>query len=205
MMNKNYLTLAFVAVIVLLLAACNKEDMSYDLEQSIFIEDEDLPGLPIYSEWGYNTFGALIDRVPFVSERVAIPSKVIVKSDTLNFWLKGTYRGDNTILIISFPNFNLTSHENLLEFNGKNFDLTDTTKCLLTLKRGTQKQKLRILDGNFHFKKVQKLLVDKEFIKVILSGEFKFKTFLNEEPVAINYGRFDLGIGYDNFFNLGGF
>ncbi len=202
-MNKNYLTLVFVAVIALFLAACSKDDMSYDLEQSIFIEDEDVPGLPIYSEWGYNTFGALIDRIPFVSDRIAIPSKVIVKSDTLHFWLKGHYGGDNTTLIISFPNFSMSSHENLLEFNDKNFDLTDTTKCILTLKRNDKEETLRVLDGNFHFKKVQKLLVDKKFVKVILSGEFKFKTFLHEEPVAVDYGRFDLGIGYGNFFNLG--
>jgi hypothetical protein len=54
--------IAFVSVLSLnLLFSCQKMS-DYELSGTFFIEDPYYPGLPIYSEWGYNTFGAYIYR-----------------------------------------------------------------------------------------------------------------------------------------------
>jgi hypothetical protein len=59
-----------------------------------------------------------------------------------------------------------------------------------------------IIEGLLKFTRVQRLFVDELETKCIISGLFDFKTFINGEPIAVSHGRFDLGIGYDNFFNL---
>ena len=45
--------------LAIILASCSKE---FELDKSVFIPDKDYPDLPAYTEWGYNTFGALYDR-----------------------------------------------------------------------------------------------------------------------------------------------
>jgi len=44
--------------------------------------------------------------------------------------------------------------------------------------------------------------VDKVLTESILSGTFNFKTFINAEPVSISNGRFDVGIGSENFYKF---
>ena len=82
-------TIRFIPLIILftLLLACEKAE-DYSLSQTIFIEDSYYPGLPIYSEWGYNTFGAYIDRKPFISTDYDLPVKIIVNTDTLHMILR---------------------------------------------------------------------------------------------------------------------
>ncbi len=202
-MNRNYLSFIFFSIAIFLLGGCDQENMEYNLEKSIFIRDAEIPILPIYSEWGYNTFGVLIDRAPFISNSYEFPSKVIIQSDTLNLLFKGDYNNNsNAILTFSLPNITPKEYSELLSLNDKTLDLSDTTQCIVTFKTDDKKEKLKILDGTFHIKKAQKLLVDKEFTEVILSGKFRFRAFLNNEPTAFNYGRFDLSFGYNNFFLL---
>lgn len=86
MKNIIYKTAIAVAIILqtAFMASCSMDDV--ELSRTVFIEDRTSPGLPVYSEWGYNTFGAYIDRVPFVSGEEE-PAKVYVNSDTLHFFL----------------------------------------------------------------------------------------------------------------------
>ena len=182
------------------LFACSKND-DYKLMSSIFIEDPDYPGLPQYSEWGYNTFGAYIDREPFVSTNQQIPGKVVVRNDTLQLILKGEYREKNAEMIFMLKGYNPPSFSELITLNGKIFDLKHSP-CMVKLVIDTSNFNFNIIEGKITFKKVQRLYLDEEETKCILSGIFQLKTFMNNEPITISQGRFDLGIGYDNFFNL---
>ncbi|MDD4199730.1 MAG: hypothetical protein PHZ12_10070, partial [Paludibacter sp.] len=163
------------------------------------IEDYDYPGLPIYSEWGYNTFGMYIDRGVFVSSGDVFPAKIIVNPDTFNITFSGRYNYNPASLRISVIGYVPIDYPELVKLNDSILDLK-ALNCIVTLKYGNESKKLNIIQGNIKFKRVQNLFVDKEFAKTILSGTIEFKTFLNNEPVAITNGRFDLGIGYENFY-----
>jgi hypothetical protein len=172
----------------------------YFLSQTVFIEDPYYPGLPVYSEWGYNTFGTYIDRKPFVSSDNELPAKIIVNSDTLRLLLKGTMEGRVVSLKFSIEGFDPASYPDLTELNQDTINLKDSGRqVILTI--DNNEQVLTVIEGEIIFSRVQKLYVDEELTRTILSGYFHLKTFLDNEPIAISYGRFDLGIGYENFYN----
>lgn len=180
-------------------SSCSKMD-DFSLSSTVFIEDPYYPGLPIYSEWGYNTFGAYIDRNPFVSTEEALPAKIIVNPDTLNIILRGKMNYEDVDLKFSLKGYSPDTNYDLTELNGITINLKDAGN-FVTLKRGNINTRLTLIEGELEIKRVQRLFVDEEAMRTILSGYFNFKTFLNGEPVAISYGRFDLGIGYENFYN----
>ena len=190
--------LAPFLLIALILAGCSETD--YDLQQSVFIEDPVYPGLPEYSEWGYNTFGVYIDRKPFTSNNRDLPAKIIVNDDTLNLQLTGTMDNERITMKFSFTGYPIVDYDGLTELNDQSFDLTDD-KCMVSIITDNIAETLDVFEGTFVVKCVQNLVVDGELTKSILSGRFNLKTFINKEPTAIANGRFDLGIGYDNFYN----
>jgi hypothetical protein len=59
---------------------------------------------------------------------------------------------------------------------------------------------VEVLQGKLEFKKARQLMVDTDQIEVILSGYFAFLALVDGEPVSVTDGRFDVGIGEDNFF-----
>jgi len=189
--------LSIVFISCLLITSCSSSD--FELSKSVFIEDYDFPGLPVYSEWGYNTFGMYIDRRSFISYGDVYPAKIIVNPDTFNLTFNGLYNNIPASLRISIKGYVPTDYPELVELNDSTLDLK-ASNCIVTLKQGGYTTKMNIIQGNIKFKRVQNLYVDKEFAKTILSGTIEFKTFLNNEPVAITNGRFDLGIGYENFY-----
>ncbi len=192
--------LLIIFSIVILLNACSTEMDGFTLQKSVFIEDLENPGLPIYSEWGYNTFGIYIDRVPFISTDDVLPAKIIVNSDTMNIILKGEIGNMPGTLQISFVGYQINDYPDLNTLNDSIIDMKGD-KCIVTFTRYNTPQILNIIEGKFHIKRTQDLFVDKQYIKSIISGTFNFKTFFDNEPVAASSGRFDLGIGYDNFYN----
>jgi hypothetical protein len=193
---KKYIIIAILATVCLI--GCSKD---YDIQSSVFIEDPIYTGLPEYTEWGYNTFGAYIDRQPFISNRTQLPAKIIVISDTLNFILNGELLSKDISLKFSFIGISPQTYKELNVLNGQNFNLT-SSNCIVTMTKDGATEELNILNGEILFKKVQNLTVDKELNSSILSGTFQFQTFLNNEPTTIQNGRFDLSVGYDNFYNL---
>jgi hypothetical protein len=182
----------------LLLSSCSED---YNLNDSVFIEDVNNPGLPEYSEWGYNTFGAYIDRSTFVSNSTDLPAKIIVNNDTLSLRLKGTWKDSNLTLKISFVGYALADYPDLVSLNDSTIDLT-TNKCIISMTTQDGTQLLKVFDGKINFKRVQKLYVDNVLTESIMSGTFNFKTFIDGEPIAVSAGRFDLGFDYDNFYKL---
>ncbi|MDD2284998.1 MAG: hypothetical protein PHQ11_06330 [Paludibacter sp.] len=193
----NACLLSCSIIVAVSLTSCEMAD--FELSKSVFIEDYDYPGLPIYSEWGYNTFGMYIDRGVFVSSGDVFPAKIIVNPDTFNITFSGRYNYNPASLRISVIGYVPIDYPELVKLNDSILDLK-ASNCIVTLKYGNESKKLNIIQGNIKFKRVQNLFVDKEFAKTILSGTIEFKTFLNNEPVAITNGRFDLGIGYENFY-----
>ncbi len=186
--------------ILLLLSGCASYDVEYSLMKSVFIEDRANPGLPIYSEWGYNTFGAYIDREVFTSHNSYQPGKVIIQDNRLNLILSGTIGHEPYSLTFNLPVREISTFEDLLQLDAIIFDLLEEGE--ISLKKNEQEQKLEIIDGELDFKRVQKLYIDDEFSRFILSGKFQLKTYRNNEPITIYNGRFDVGIGYENFYKL---
>lgn len=185
--------------ISVMVASCSSAD--FELSKTVFVEDVDYPGLPIYSEWGYNTFGAYIDRSVFTSSSYVLPTKIIVNSDTFKLYLKGMMNDKPTTIKFEIKGYAPADYPDLISLNDSVINLKNSD-CKVTLENGYSVQVLRIIEGNIKFKRVQNLYVDKAFAKTIVSGIFNFKTFFDGEPVAITNGRFDLGIGYENFYNF---
>lgn len=200
-MKKHILFSVFaIGLVGLFLSSCKSYDDDVTaLKQSIFIQDVENPGLPIYSEWGYNTFGAYIDRAVFVSDNNNF-TKIIVNSDTLHILLKGNMNGKFASIKFSMKGFPIVNYDNLNILDKRTVNLKDS-KCIVVLTQDKTSKVLKIIEGSFVFKRVQNLYVDKSYTKTIISGVFYFKTFFDNEPVAISNGRFDLGIGYENFYN----
>jgi len=191
-----YLIMLFPVV----LSSCQKME-DFNLSGTVFIEDPYYPGLPIYSEWGYNTFGAYIDRKPFISTENDLPVKIIVNTDTLHLLLRGRMGTQNVDLKFSIKGLSPATYFDLTELDNKTFNLKESG-CSVTLKIGNETTVLNLIEGEIKVKRVQRLYIDEEPTRTILAGYFNFKTFLNNEPIAISYGRFDLGIGYENFYNF---
>lgn len=197
---KTLYKLSIIMVLTLAMISCSKMEDFY-LSETVFIEDPYYPGLPIYSEWGYNTFGAYIDRKPFISTSMDLPAKIFVNTDTLHLILRGVMNGKNTDLKFSINGYSPQNYFELTSLNNTIINLKDPGRSV-ELKIDNSRTVLNLIEGELHVKRVQQLYLDEEPTRAIISGEFQLKTFLNNEPVAISYGRFDLGIGYENFYNF---
>jgi hypothetical protein len=194
-MKKNFI---FITLIVVC-AACSK---SNDLGQSIWVYDPNNTSLPEYSEWGYNTFGSYYDRLTFVSN-TKTPATILIKKDTLIFNLKGIIRASGlqnmtlTFQIIK-PNWNINTYPDLVSLNQTTIDLTQPN-CQVFLKSNTIEDTLNITSGNLQFKRAQHLFVDGQSVEAILSGIFAFSSMKNNDILPVTDGRFDVGIGIQNF------
>jgi len=188
----------YLSIFYLFVAGCSQD---YPLEKSVFINDKNNPGLPEYSEWGYNTFGVYIDRKVFVSDETAQPGKIIINKDICHLLLTGRSNTESISLEFTIQGYSPVDYSGLLSLNDSTFDLTGNS-CIVTLTDFNGSRMLTVYEGSIFFKRVQKLFVDKVLTESILSGTFDFKTIINGEPVTFSNGRFDLGIGNDNFFKF---
>ena len=203
---KNYLQmkkqLFIFAIIILIFTGCSKD---YELKKSVFINDKEFPSLPIYSEWGYNTFGAYYDREVFVSNDISVPAKVSVSNNEMSFILDGQKEPDTydsrqkMVMTFKISDFLPEEYTNLTTLNDTILDLTNPAyQVLISMDNTTYTA--NILSGKLTFKRAQNLLVDKKQVEVILSGYFEFKAIINEKTVTVSDGRFDVGISSDNFY-----
>jgi hypothetical protein len=199
--------LNIIVLAALFAAACSDEA---ELQKSVFIPDDDYPELPAYTEWGYNTFGAYYDRELFIYNEYEIPAKVVNNEGKTSFILNGTkglyyydYYYDTGINSMSIS-FDLTGYlpqvyTDLVTLNDSVIDLMNPDCRVMVTMQGVKYQE-HIIGGTLHFKRAQNLIVDKEQIEVILSGTFDYQALVNGEPVSVNLGRFDVGIGKSNFY-----
>jgi hypothetical protein len=193
-----------ISILTFVIAGCKKEN---ELKKSVFIKDPDNPDLPVYSEWGYNTFGAYYDRQAFISNNRLVPAKISVSGNSMSFILDGQkggsdyyYNYQEMIMTFKLQGFSPQQYSNLIALNDTTFDLKNAAnQVLITI--DTIKYNVSVISGELQFKRAQNLQVDKNPIEVILSGYFEFKALVNDKPVTISDGRFDVGISPDNFYN----
>jgi len=200
----------FCFIFVVLITILNSCDSDVELEKSVFVPDNQYAGLPQYSEWGYNTFGAYYDREAFISTNQLVPIKIIVTNDTTNFIFQGQkgtynsyeygYHGSGMTMKLSLTKYLPAEFDDLTDLNDVLINLNNTDHKI-TFTIGNETVNTEILNGTFHFIKAQRLFVDNDFNQVILSGVFNFQALINGEPIAISHGRFDVGVGENNFFN----
>lgn len=194
-------------IALLFIAACSDEA---ELTKSVFIPDDENPSLPAYTEWGYNTFGAYYERDVFIYNDWEIPAKIIVTGGKTSFVLTGQkgsrdYYGygnaeNKMVLTFDMQGYLPRAYTDLVILNDTIFDLTKNgNQVYFTLDEIISDA--QILNGKLEFKRAQQLLVDTKQIEVILSGYFELQALVDEEPISISLGRFDVGIGPSNFFN----
>ena len=209
---KKSIILLFVSG-TLLSIACESAD--YELEKSVYMPDKEHSGLPAYSEWGYNTFGAFYERKVFIYNNNEVPAKVIHTGGLSRFILKGGlappdyndyyYNGYNyytSVMSLSFdlPGFHPDNYTDLIQLNDTIFDLSLPDNRVFAV-IGTDTVDMDVFNGRLQFKRAQHLYVDGEPMKVILSGFFGFQALVQGEPISVSYGRFDLSIDEYDFAN----
>ena len=170
-----------------------------EMDRTIFIADKDNPSLPAYTEWGYNSFGAIYDRSYFVVSNGITPCKITYQEGILNFYLIGKiYQGSFTemVLAISFPSPPINNYADLVKLNKTTIDLLDPS-CTVKIEIGGNEDIVTPLSGNLTFKRTQLLKIDGEENRVILSGIFDIKFLRKGRPETISEGRFDMGINND--------
>jgi hypothetical protein len=195
----------FLAFIIVFITSCNKDN---ELKKSVYIYDPENMDLPTYSEWGYNTFGAYYDREIFVYNDELVPAKIIVSDTASTFLLDGHkgpsgyyYSGYPEMMIsFTFSGFTPEDYADLALLNDSVIDL-ENPACYVSVTIDTTQYPAEILEGELNFKRVQILKVDNQLVEAILSGYFDFKAIINKKPVTISDGRFDVGIGPDNFYS----
>lgn len=154
--------------------------------------------------------GAFYDRAPFISNDFQTPAKVVVSDSSASFIFDGQLGGSKDYypgyvemsVIFTTDGFLPERYENLILLNDTTIDLENPGWQVMINKEGGQYE-ADILEGFIEFKKAQRLLVDKEQKEVILSGRFGFRAVVEDEPVNVSNGRFDLGVGERNFFKWG--
>jgi len=192
----------FVFTLILVVTAGCSRTFDYRISDSVFIEDVENPGLPIYSEKGYNSFGVYWGLTPWKTGSGHDPSKIVVNDDSCHIHLSGSIDGEIPYtLVFSLSGYAPDSFTDLLSLNGKSFNLP-ATECAVSLLLGNSRRDLKIMEGEFKIKRVQNLYVDKELQGTILSGIFSFKATVDDEATTFSNGRFDMRFGEDNFYYL---
>jgi hypothetical protein len=207
MKQRLFIFMAFVSVLI----GCESES---GLEKSIYVYDTRDAGLPEYSEWGYNTFGAYYDREIFIANDERIPGKIVVINDTISFILSGSkgvkryntywdeyYFDETNYMSVTFKiaGFSTSQYSGLVALNDTTFELT-SPDCHLSMSIDTTKYIIEVASGQLNFKRVQFLHVDDKPVEAILSGYFNFKATINGEFITVSDGRFDVGISDYNFY-----
>jgi hypothetical protein len=202
---KNYI-LTIIAAAMLLFVSCSREPQ---MDRTVFVPDSIDRSLPAYTEWGYNSFGAVYDNRNYflVSSNIA-PCKILYRGGTLRFSLSGILQAENyyagyseqMTLSFIFPWENITQYSDLLTLNKVEINLTAENCTVKTIRGNGEEQTLNTVGGTLNFKRAQLLYIDDAPNRVILSGVFDLRFLENDEfPTVISDGRFDLGIN-DNVF-----
>ena len=185
------------------MTACSKSDF----KQIQYIEDPDYPGLPVYSEMGYNTYGAYINNKVFNPAWTDRPFYLIADRENMTMTLNGSVEHNGFNIIFTLPidtTYHLEDYHSLLALNGKSFTIDTTpTSCNVKMEGYNAPDIESIYSGYIKFEKVQQVLVDKTDAEVVVSGKFQFRAFTHDGTrIDVTGGRFDLGVDNANFVNF---
>lgn len=193
------------AVALLMMSACDK----VDLKETIYQDDSDYPGLAVYSELGYNTFGAYLNNQVFSIPRYGSnrPFYLVADREGLSLNLYGEYAGHELNMTFNIPldsTFILNDYHDLLALDGQRFNIdTTSTNCTLLMDGYYTPTIESIYSGWIRFEKIQQVIVDKEDEEVIVAGKFQFRAFTPDGTrLDVVGGRFDLGVDETNFVNF---
>lgn len=192
-----------IAAALIAMTACSKSDF----KETQYISDPDYPGLPIYSEMGYNSFGAYINDKVFYSNWNDRPFYLVADRDNLTMTLYGRSNNDNFNMVFTLPidtTYPLEDYHSLLILNGKSFTIdTIPMSCIVKMEGHYAPEIESIYSGYIKFEKVQQVLVDKTDAEVVVSGKFQFRAFTPDGTrIDVTGGRFDLGVDNANFVNF---
>ena len=201
---KKYIFI-IAATLLILSSSCDSEPQ---MDRTIFIPDSMNNNLPAYTEWGYNSFGAIYDnRTYFLVSNNITPCKILYKDGLLRFALSGVLQANTSsysavkesmTLSFIFPEESITQISDITTFNNKLINLADKN-CTVKMIRNENERTLEVVQGTLHFKRAQLLYIDDVPNRVILSGVFELRFLESEFPTVISDGRFDVGIN-DNVF-----
>ena len=188
----------YFLTMILLLASCATTD---EMEQTIFVPDEINSELPAYTEWGYNSFGAMYERTYFLAANDIVPCKITIQNGIMTFSLSGRITNnsswnnrENMTLYFSFPiSETIRTYNDLIVLHQKEIDFSDTS-CDIKMNRNSSSTNINVLSGKLHFNRVQLLRINEKDDRAILSGTFDLTFLRNELPEALTKGRFDIGI-----------
>jgi hypothetical protein len=192
--------------VMCLCVACSDDEF---LESSVFVPDANDSEMPVYSEKGYNTFGAKYERKYFLYSDDEVPCKITYHDGYINFMLKGyyvtqraNYYGASYLmtLSISFPFKEIKTFRELIQLDNYNVNLL-SEGCQVTLSNDdTNYTAVTVLSGSLWFKRAQLLRIDEQEDRVILSGVFELRFLNNLRPEVITDGRFDAGIKQEFYY-----
>ena len=198
---KKYILILIAAMA---LCACSKSDF----KGTQYIDDPDYPGLPIYSEMGYNTFGAYINQKAFsCSGSADRPFYIVADREKLTLTLYGWYNyNDNFNIEFTLPidtSYQLGDFNSLDILDGKTFTIdTTSTTCNVKFTGSYAPVIESIYSGHITFEKVQQVIVDKTEVELVVAGKFQFRAFTHDgNRIDVSGGRFDLGVDNSNFVN----
>lgn len=208
---KKYIASALAATA--LFTSCHHDS---ELENTIWIDSDTHPGLPEYTEWGYNTFGAYINNETFTSGEwysYTLDDNVIKSgNDTLTFNLTGPSEINKVKrLEFSFPFKHLQWYEDLAELDKVKIDLAKTDVIVnMTICYDYEKDTtftMMVDKGELFFKRVQRIHLNNRLKEVALSGIFSLAGEFTDDSgtkkrCKIEEGRFDLGINSRNFSDI---
>ncbi len=210
---KKYI-FVLLALVAPFLSSC--DGIHDDFVSTIWIDDPDCPGLPMYTEWGYNSFGAYVNGVAFAADseyNSETLSSVVSHGDELSITLRAEPRhvwnavreefvrvdGDSISFKIPYDHINVVSQ--LSDLHNTTYDLA-SDDCSVVIFHDEQTRgesvELNVDEGTLFIKRVQMLYVDGYQKEAILSGTFmmKGKAMVNgkERYIEVIDGRFDLGV-----------
>ena len=186
--------------VFLMMNSCYQDEM----DRTIFIPDAVDQNLPAYTEWGYNTFGALYERHYFLASNKVIPCKIMYHKGLLNFNLTGKIDNDSEMVLkFSFPAPRMNHYKDLIALNNTTINLLDDN-CSVKIETNGNEDVITLISGSLTFKRTQLLKIDGEENRVILSGLFELRFLKEGLPETISNGRFDVGINND-FYSLQGY
>lgn len=203
-MKIRYFIIAILVVnVAITLNGCKSYVAFPPIEETIFIPDEYYQQLPIYSEKGYNTFGAMFERYYFVVNRNVTPLKMLYYNGNIEMTLSGIRKSDlytyndttrAMSMTFTFPFEECRTYEELIKLHNTMIDLTaDGSKVSITV-GDESPQKLEITEGEFFVKRAQTLVIDERKTAIILSGTFYFKYKENGSFYVVRNGRFDMSV-----------
>lgn len=196
---KKYILI--ISMLGLMFMSCKKETT---LGGSYIIPDPANPSLPIYSESGYNAFGAMFDDNSMTKSQYQYNSGfVYITTDTMSVFKMNFVLYPYGTVAIDFKLKDMfpSNYAELLALDGKTYNFKEPNSSFALYRDGTPVD-YQLIDGEIEFHKAQPLRIDEIVSGTVLSGYFSMKFIVDNQPHSIYDGRFDVSVQDHNFYDL---